>query len=59
MGMMPLVVNTAFEAPLLKSARSKWAQIDQHVVGMQASSQTPVASTWFFSAASRASWLKI
>jgi hypothetical protein len=29
------------------------------VMGIQTSSQTPSASAWFFSAASRASWLKI
>jgi hypothetical protein len=35
-GMSPLV-NTAFEALLLKSARSKWAQIDQHTKALRLS----------------------
>jgi hypothetical protein len=35
-GMVPLA-NTAFEALLLKSARSKWAKIDQHMKALRLS----------------------
>jgi hypothetical protein len=53
-GTLPLV-NTAFETLLLKSARSKWAQIDQHTKALRLSHRAEllIFAPYFFALFSR------
>jgi hypothetical protein len=53
-GILPLV-NTAFETLLLKSARSKWAQIDHHTKALRLSHRAElfIFAPYFFALFSR------
>jgi hypothetical protein len=47
-------VETAFETLLLKSARSKWAQIDQHTKALRLSHRAYFFALFFFRACTHA-----